>query len=151
VIASLAAIIGYARVLPSLNELLLLYDRSRGTFKDPNVLGAFLIFPTLLALQPVISGTFRQAVKGCALLALFVPAVLLSFSRAAWGQVVYTSLIVIGMTFLTTRSPAHRVRLVLLSMAGVVVMAAFVGALLSIDAVAELFKQRASLEQSCDL
>ena len=54
VIASLAAIIGYFRIFPSLNELLLLYDRARGTFKDPNVLGAFLIFPTLLALQPVI-------------------------------------------------------------------------------------------------
>ena len=54
VIASLAAIIGYFRIFPSLNELLLLYDRARGTFKDPNVLGAFLIFPALLALQPVI-------------------------------------------------------------------------------------------------
>ncbi len=48
VIASLAAVIGYSRVFSSLNDLLLLYDRARGTFKDPNVLGAFLILPTLL-------------------------------------------------------------------------------------------------------
>jgi len=40
---------------------------------------------------------------------------------------------------------------VLLSVAGGVVLAGFVGALLSIDAVAELFKQRASFEQSYDL
>jgi len=86
VIASLAAIIGYSRVISSLNELLLLYDRSRGTFKDPNVLGAFLVFPTLLALQPIIFGKFRDAMKGVVLLGLFVPAILLSFSRAAWGQ-----------------------------------------------------------------
>ena len=96
VIASLAAIIGYFRIFPGLNELLLLYDRARGTFKDPNVLGAFLIFPTLLALQPVMSGQFRQAAKGALLLGLFVPAILLSFSRAAWGQVVYTALLDAG-------------------------------------------------------
>ena len=54
------------------------------------MLGAFLIFPALLALQPVISGNLRQAAKGVMLLGLFVPAILLSFSRAAWGQIVYT-------------------------------------------------------------
>ena len=151
VIASLAAIIGYFRVFPSLNDLLLLYDRARGTFKDPNVLGAFLIFPTLLALQPIIAGNFRQALRGALLLGLFVPAILLSFSRAAWGQMVYTSIIVLGLTFVTTRRPSQRLRIVLLSLTGVVVLAAFIAALLSIDIVAELFKQRASLEQSYDL
>ena len=151
VIASLAAIIGYFRIFPSLNDLLLLYDRARGTFKDPNVLGAFLIFPTLLALQPIIAGNFRLAMKGTLLLGLFVPAILLSFSRAAWGQVVYTAIIMLGLTFITTRRPSQRVRIVLLSLSGVVVLAAFIAALLSIDIVAELFKQRASLEQSYDL
>jgi hypothetical protein len=151
VIASLAAIIGYSRVISSLNELLLVYDRSRGTFKDPNVLGAFLVFPTLLALQPIISGKFRDAMNGVVLLGLFVPAILLSFSRAAWGQVVYCSLVVLALTFVTTRSSSHRLRLVLLSVTGVVVLAGFIGALLSIDAVAELFKQRASFVQSYDL
>jgi hypothetical protein len=151
VIASLAAVIGYSRVISSLNELLLLYDRSRGTFKDPNVLGAFLVFPTLLALQPIISGKFRDAMKGVVLLGMFVPAILLSFSRAAWGQIVYCSLVVLALTFVTTRSSSHRLRLVLLSVTGVVVLVGFIGALLSIDAVAELFKQRASFEQSYDL
>ena len=151
VIASLAAIIGYSRIISSLNELLLLYDRSRGTFKDPNVLGAFLILPGLLALAPVISGNARQAFKGVALLGVIVPAILLSFSRAAWGQFVYCSVIVLALTFITTRSPSHRVRLVVMTFAGVVAMVGFIGALLSIDAVAELFKQRASLEQSYDM
>jgi hypothetical protein len=151
VIAALAAIIGYFRIFPSLNELLLLYDRARGTFKDPNVLGAFLIFPTLLVLQSIISGGLRKAVMGIGLLGLLVPAILLSFSRAAWGQIVYTAVIMLGLTFITTRSPSHRVRIVLMSASGVVVVALFIAALLSIDIVADLFKQRASLEQSYDL
>jgi len=151
VIASVAAIIGYFRVFPSLNDLLLLYDRARGTFKDPNVLGAFLIFPTLLVLQSVFAGTFRQVAKGTMLLGLMVPAILLSFSRAAWGQMVYTAAIMLTLTFMTTRSPSHRLRIVLFSMAGVVMMGLFIAALLSIDIVADLFQQRASLEQSYDL
>ena len=151
VIASLAAIIGYFHVFPSLDGLLLVYDRARGTFKDPNVLGAFLVFPALLALQPVISGSLRQAAKGAMLLGLLVPAILLSFSRAAWGQILYTAILMLALTFITTRSPSHRLRLVLLSVTGVVVLVGFIGALLSIDVVAELFKQRASFEQSYDL
>ena len=151
VIASLAAIIGYFRIFPSQNELLLLYDRARGTFKDPNVLGAFLIFPTLLAMQPVISGRLAQAAKGVMLLGIMAPAILLSFSRAAWGQIVYTAILMLALTFITTRSPPQRLRIVLLSLTGVVVLAGFIAALLSIDIVADLFKQRASLEQSYDL
>lgn len=151
VIAALAAVIGYFRIFPGANELLLLYDRARGTFKDPNVLGAFLIFPTLLALQRVIAGNFWRAAGGGALLGLLAAAILLSFSRAAWGQIVFTCLIVLTLTFLTTRSPSQRLRIVLLSIAGIAVMALFLAALLSIDVVAELFKERARLEQSYDL
>jgi hypothetical protein len=150
-IASVAAIIGYFRIFPSLNDLLLLYDRARGTFKDPNVLGAFLVFPTLLALHPVMSGNTRQAVKGCMFLGLLVPAVLLSFSRAAWGQVVYTAALMLLLTFITTRSPSHRLRLVLMSIGGAVVLVVFIGALLSVDSVASLFKERASLHQDYDI
>lgn len=151
VIASVAAIIGYARLFPSANDALLLYERARGTFKDPNVLGAFMIFPTLLALQRVLHGRFRQAAGGVVLLALFVAAILLSFSRAAWGQVVLASSVVMLLTVITTRSPALRLRIVLLSIAGMAALIGFVAALLSIDAVGQLFQQRAELEQSYDL
>ena len=58
----------------------------------------------------------------------------------------------LALTFITTRSPSHRLRIVLLSIAGVVVLAGCSSrALLSIDIVADLFKQRASFEQSYDL
>ena len=151
VIASVVAVIGYSRVFPSLNDLLLLYDRARGTFKDPNVLGAFLIFPTLLVLQRIITGSLRQAVQNVPLLGLLVVALLLSFSRAAWGQIVYTSLIMLALMFFTTRSPSLRLRVVLLTITGAVVMALFIAALLSLDAIAVLFEERASLHQSYDV
>lgn len=151
IIAALAAIVGYSRVFSGANELLLLYDRARGTFKDPNVLGAFMVLPALLALHRIVAGNLRQAVGGMMLMALFAAAILLSFSRAAWGQVVFASLIVLLLTFVTARSPTLRLRIVLLGALGAMAVAAFLAALLSIDAVAQLFKERASLQQSYDL
>src|SRR5262249_33772226 len=54
-IAALLAIAGYFNLVPGGRDLLTLYDRARGTFKDPNVLGAFLILPALFVLQSVVS------------------------------------------------------------------------------------------------
>ena len=54
-IASLAAIGGYFNLVPGGHDLLTLYERARGTFKDPNVLGAFLILPALFVLQDVVT------------------------------------------------------------------------------------------------
>jgi hypothetical protein len=151
VIASAAAIFGYFRVVPSLNELLLLYDRARGTFKDPNVLGAFLVFPALLCLQMVICDGFKRAAKGAAILGFIAIAVLLSFSRAAWGQTAYTAILMLGLTMLTTRSSSQRLRIVMFAIVGVGVLAAGLMVLLSLDSVAQLFKERASLNQSYDV
>ncbi|MBX9841084.1 MAG: O-antigen ligase domain-containing protein [Xanthobacteraceae bacterium] len=150
-IASFAAIFGYFRVVPSLNELLLLYDRARGTFKDPNVLGAFLVFPALLCLLMVVSARFGRALRGAMMFGFIGIAVLLSFSRAAWGQTAYTAVLMFGLIFITTRSPPQRLRIVLLILVGSVVLAAAIAALLSIDAVAQLFVQRASFKQDYDV
>jgi hypothetical protein len=49
-VASLAAIAGYLHVSSAASELFLRYGRARGTFNDPNVLGAFLVPPALLLL-----------------------------------------------------------------------------------------------------
>src|SRR5207253_5669711 len=54
VAAALAAIIGYTGIVPELSELFLRFGRARGTFIDPNVLGAFLVFPMLIALQRLL-------------------------------------------------------------------------------------------------
>ena len=62
-IASLAAIAGYFNLVPGGHDLLTLYERARGTFKDPNVLGAFLILPALFALQSVVTDRFGKSLR----------------------------------------------------------------------------------------
>ena len=150
VIAAAAGVTAYFRLIPGSAELLL-YDRARGTFKDPNVFGAFLVLPALLALQMVIAGRFARAARGMILLALFTVAILLSFSRAAWGQLAFTGAMVLALTFLTTPSANQRLRIVLIAMAGVAAIAMLLAALLSVDVVANLFKERMSLGQDYDV
>ena len=150
VIASLAAIIGYFRLLPDSDDLLLLYGRARGTFKDPNVLGAFLVLPILLSLQRVIAGRLIDALRGGVLLVLFTAAALLSFSRGAWGQIVLAAIVMLFLTFVMTRSSSQRMRIVAVTTVAAALACVFVAALLSIDAVADLFKERARFEQDYD-
>jgi hypothetical protein len=128
-----------------------MYDRAKAAFNDPNVLGAFLILPALLMLQRILSARFGMAARSAVLLGLMTIALLLTFSRAAWGQFAFTGALLMLLTFITTRSSNARLRIVLIAVAGVAVMVLMLTALLSIDRVADLFKERASLEQSYDV
>src|ERR1700733_9930635 len=62
-IAALAGIAGYFNLIPGGHDLLTLSERARGTFKDLNVLGAFLILPALFALQSVVSDSFGRSFR----------------------------------------------------------------------------------------
>ncbi len=150
-IASFFAIGGYFRLFESWSDLFVLYDRARGTFKDPNVLGAFLVLPGLLAFQRVLVARPGTAIASGVTVMVFLAALLLSFSRAAWGQFAFAALIVMGLTFLTSRSANERARIALITLAGVLAIALFVAVLLSLEPVAALFTARASLEQSYDI
>src|ERR1700737_3503729 len=84
-IAAIAGIAGYFNLVPGGHDLLTLYERARGTFKDPNVLGAFLILPALFVLQSAVSDGFRKSFRSAIALGIMALAILLAFSRSAWG------------------------------------------------------------------
>ena len=147
-VAATAAITGYFNVVPGQHDLLTLYGRARGTFKDPNVLAAFLILPALFVLQSVVSNRLR--LRSMVALGVIMLAVLLAFSRAAWGGVAITSAFMLALMVLTSRSHAERSRIIVTSIIAVAVVVMLVAVLLSVDSVSELFKQRASLDQSYD-
>lgn len=149
-IASLGGIAGYFHLVPGEHELLTLYGRARGTFKDPNVLSAFLILPALFVLQSIVTDRLGKAFRSAVLFGIIGLAVLLAFSRAAWGQFVLTSVFMLGLMFLTSSSTKQRSRLVTTAIAAVVVLALLLIVLLSFDSIDTLFKQRASFEQSYD-
>jgi O-antigen ligase len=149
VVAALVAIAAYFRAFGGASDMFLLYGRARGTFNDPNVLGAFLVLPGVLVFQRLLAG--RLMLRSAALLLLLLVALLLSFSRGAWGVFAFSALVVMALTFLTSRSAAERLRVLGVALAGLVAIAALVIALLSIEKVAELFTVRASLDQAYDV
>jgi hypothetical protein len=149
-VAALAAVVGYSQIVPALADLFLRYGRARGTFNDPNVLGAFLIFPMLVAMGRIFAGR-RGALGACVLLMLFSAALLLSFSRGAWGQAVFAALLMMALSFLTSRSGSERARILLFAGIGATALAGLLVLLLSFDSVAALFAERFTLEQGYDV
>ena len=149
-IASVAAIAGYFNLVPGGHDLLTLYERARGTFKDPNVLGAFLILPALFALQSVVSDRPGKSFRSTVALAIMALAILLAFSRAAWGGLVITSVFMLALMVLTSPSPAQRSRIIVTAVIALIVVALLLAVLLSFDSIDEMFRQRASFDQSYD-
>ena len=150
IVASLAAIIGYFGLLPGAREKFTLYSRASGTFKDPNVLAAFLILPALFTLQNLVTESFGKAIRSGIALGVMALAVLLAFSRAAWGQMVVTAGLMLLLMFMSSGSKSQRSRIVIMSVVAVAVAVLAVLALLSMDSVSGLFKQRANFEQNYD-
>ncbi len=149
-IASIAGIAGYLNLVPGGHDLLTLYGRARGTFKDPNVFGAFLILPSLFALQSVVSDRLGKSLCSAVALAILALAILFAFSRAAWGVLATTSAFMLALMMLTSQTRAQRSRIVVTSLCAVLLLAAVVAISLSFDSVADMFRQRASLDQSYD-
>jgi len=149
VITSVVAVVTYFRLVPGW-EPFIYASRARSTFKDPNVFGPFLILPALIVLQRMLVGGLRAFVLNGAVALVIASGLFLSFSRGAWGHFGASVLVMLTFTYLTTRSGAQRLRIVVVAAIGAAMIAAFLLALLSLDVVAELFKERASLVQNYD-
>src|SRR5436190_22398310 len=125
-IAAISALAGYFNLVPGGRDLLTLYDRARGTFKDPNVLGAFLILPALFVLQSVVSDRLGRSFRSSIAFAIMSLAILLAFSRAAWGGLVITAAFMLALMVLTSNSHRARSRIIVMALVAVVLAAALV-------------------------
>jgi hypothetical protein len=149
-IAAISGIAGYLNLVPGGHDLLTLYERARGTFKDPNVLGAFLILPALFVLQSVVSDRLGKSFRATIALGIMALAILLAFSRAAWGGLAITSSFMLALMVLTSQSRGQRSRIVVMAVVAVIVVALLLGVLLSFEPIRDMFSQRASFDQSYD-
>ncbi|HYD15199.1 MAG TPA: O-antigen ligase family protein [Hyphomicrobium sp.] len=149
-LATAAAFIGYFSIIPSTYDIFTNYGRARGTFKDPNVLGAALapaiVYVTWVALRQPL----RQVLIAGAVGLPMMLALLLSFSRGAWASVAFSLLACVWLTLVTTRRASDFRRFVAVAALGSLALVATLGAMLEMDAVGDLFEQRASLDQSYD-
>jgi hypothetical protein len=148
VICALIGIAGYLKLVPGA-EIFTLYGRARGTFKDPNVYGPFLILPLLFVISAVVSHgmKLRHVVAGCI---IFV-GLFFSFSRAAWGHTVVSAMLMLALMFLTSATAHLRFRIVAYSISAVAGAALLIVGLLSVSAIGDLFKERAAITKEYDI
>jgi hypothetical protein len=148
-LATTAGLLGYFDIA-GLGSLFSVNDRASGTFKDPNVLGPYLVLPLIFIIQAIL---LRRIGLVAGLLLMSVPllGLFLSFSRGAWGNFVGSTLLLFALTFISAPNAAQRARVAGFSL--LIVAAAVAGLLVAIsfEPIREVFNQRASLNQSYDL
>ncbi len=149
-IAAAAAIAGYFELIPSGHDLFTNYGRARGTFKDPNVLGAALAPAIAFLALITLRGPPRHALLAATAALPLGLALLVSFSRGAWASAAVSLLLVAWLARVTTRRTADARRFVAVAALGTLALSAAVGGALEFNAVGGLFAERASLEQSYD-
>lgn len=156
--ASVLGIIGYFDI-GGTHELLTRNDRAMGLFKDPNVFGPFLVLPLVWLADDVISGLWRRPGERSLLRAAwatFVPLTLiligmfLSMSRGAWGVGAFSMILAILLRFFLEADLRLRARIVTMTLVGLAVLTGLLVFALTIPEIADLFVQRASLNQDYD-
>ncbi len=148
VLASFLGAIGYFDV-HGLADVFAPIGRAAGAFKDPNVFGPFLIWPTLFLLDRMVARQIRFTDAVVAGILLF--GLLLSFSRGAWFHFVVSCLVMLALTFVTAPSSRARLRILALTATAIVVVALLFAFLMSFNSIAQMFKERAQLLQSYDV
>lgn len=150
-VATVAGLVGYFDLLPGAADVFTRFGRASGTFKDPNVYGAFLVLPAVYCLHLAIERPLRRAIWPLAGFAVLALGILLSFSRGAWINLAIAVVSFGYLAFSTSASPGARLRIAAFALAGVAAMG-LVGILaLQNESIAGLMSERATLTQSYDV
>lgn len=124
--------------------------RATAFFKDPNVLGSYLVIGFLVLVQRLLLGRAKNLWIELPSLGLVAAGLFLSFSRGSWGAAALALAMTVGFLIVTADSRRMRFR-VAAGAAGVLMMVTVgVGAALSVDSVRTLFSERASLGHDYD-
>jgi hypothetical protein len=147
--AAILGAIGYFNAFPGAAEMFAKIGRANGAFKDPNVFGPFLIWPALFTIERLL--VRRIALSDFVVTGIILFGLLLSFSRGAWFHFGVSTVVMIGLVFLTAPDHKTRFRILTLTAIAVATLAALLVVLLSIDSIGGMFKERAHLIQSYDV
>jgi hypothetical protein len=149
VVAALLGLAGYFHLFAGA-DIFTLYDRLRGPFKDPNVIGPFLVLPITLLFRAILADRLSRSLGRLVLLLILLAAEFLTFSRAAWGMTIFAALIVTALAYASEERAVGRARILAFAAIGVLAAATLLVAVLSIPGVSSMFEQRAELVESYD-
>ena len=144
-----AGICGYLSAFPGAHDLFAPNDRALGAFKDPNVFGPFLIWPTLVVLERML--VRRITFIDVLMIGVLALALLLAFSRGAWFNFGVSCVVMIALVFLTAQRKSTCLRILVITGISTLALAVFIVFLLSIPVIHDMFTERAHLLQSYDV
>jgi uncharacterized membrane protein len=147
-IATAAGYIGFFHLLPG-SDRFLFNDRVSATFKDPNVYGPFLIFPLLMLMTALMTRGIR--IVNLALATFLVGGLFLSFSRGAWIHFILSAVAAVALLIATAPDSRVRGRILLFAAVAAFGTVLLVAAMMSVDAVRDLFLERAKAIQPYDV
>ena len=151
VAAALSALVGYFALLPGAYDLFTKFGRAAGTFKDPNVLGPFLVAPILYLLHVALQRSFLRMIVPLAVIGILSLAVLLTFSRGAWMNLAVALAVYGYLALLTSKRAATRLKLTALLAAGALFTVGLLAVALTSDTISNMFAERANLAMSYDV
>lgn len=149
VMTSILGTLGYFHAFAGA-EVFTRFDRAKGAFQDPNVFGPFLVAPALYLMHGLLSQKLSQAPLRAVGLLILVLGIFLSFSRAAWGMFALASVLLVFIMLLKERSGAFRIKILLLSLASLVLIVAALIIALQSEQVAQILSSRTKLVQDYD-
>ncbi len=137
-IAAAAGVIGYFGLVPGSTELFTLYSRASGTFKDPNVFGAFLVPAVVYVIHLWLERPVARAIPMALAGGLLALGVLLSFSRGAWAVCLLAVAGYWYLAFATAPTNRRRLRLLGLPLLAAVATAGLVAMAIQNDSIEQL-------------
>jgi hypothetical protein len=149
-IAAFTGILGYLNVAGLGEGVFLHAGRASGTFKDPNVLGSFLVLPIIYLAHSLMLGRAKSILlTGTMLLVIFL-GMFLSFSRGSYGATVVAFTLMVVSVYTTSTDRKMKRRIVLAAAGAVAMIAVVIAVLLSMPETREFFNQRTAATQDYD-
>jgi O-antigen ligase len=149
IVTALLGILGYFDAFPG-SHVFTRYNRAMGAFQDPNVFGPYLVAPLLYLLYRMLTGPLLKTpllILGILVLAL---GIFLSFSRAAWGLLIFGAIVLVIVMLLKERTTAFRFKILAISLGAAVFLVLVLAIALQFPQISDLFSNRAKLVQDYD-
>lgn len=149
-LAAVIAVGSWAGLFGSL-QTMTLDGRAMAPFKDPNVLGSYMVPGVLYFVQRLLLGRLRFWPVTLLGLALSGAALFASFSRGSWGAGIVSVFVLTLLSMITADSPRMRLRIGAAAAGVTLIVSLGVAGVLATDAsVREFFVKRASATQEYD-
>jgi hypothetical protein len=149
-VAAFTGILGYFDIAGLGGEIFAHAGRASGTFKDPNVLGSYLLLAINYLALNLTLGRSRSILLDSTLLLVIFSGMFLSFSRGSYGAAVFSFGLMIASVYFTTTDLRMKRRIVIGTAGAVALVAIVIVGLLSVPETREFFAQRTAATQDYD-